>query len=423
MMPKEIYPATYDLTCSDVFNLTVGTVMSHLEIPVRRGEKYVAPRDVFSMLVGVCAGRTSANAFAGSCCFKAPPSAWSFMYHLKKIGVSEAEEAVNRMLQERFVLDRTVPKGKKHAFAVDLHLIPYHGWPLKEGKEVRRSRAKRGTTHFHAYASIYLVLEGRRYTLAVKYVTADTTLVEVLDFLIGQVEGGWLGYRVGKLYLDREFFRVEVINYLKKRDIWFLMPAVLRGRSGGMRKLLKGVRKSYKTSYTMTSPRRKNDRGGGRMMMMEKVTFDVFVVVKYGGKKKYKGKKQGRNYFVYAYYGNSFKLGKAFEEYRLRFGVESSYRQMNETRGRTSTKNPAVRLLYVGVSFLLRNLWIYLQWSYLAVKTRKGRGRGGRKILEDEFRYRKMIEMIKQTLNDLFGTIRKIRTTQPIKIEKGVKTL
>jgi putative transposase len=50
-----------------------------------------------------------------------------------------------------------------------------------------------------------------------------------------------------------------------------------------------------------------------------------------------------------------------FQFYRRRFGIESSYRQMNRVRARTSSTDPALRLLYVGVAFLILNLWVVLK--------------------------------------------------------------
>ena len=47
--------------------------------------------------------------------------------------------------------------------------------------------------------------------------------------------------------------------------------------------------------------------------------------------------------------------------YRQRFGIESSYRQMNQVRARTSTRNPVIRLLLVGLAFVLFNRYISLR--------------------------------------------------------------
>ena len=44
--------------------------------------------------------------------------------------------------------------------------------------------------------------------------------------------------------------------------------------------------------------------------------------------------------------------------YRQRFGIETSYRQMNQVRARTTSRNPVIRLLLVGLAFILFNLYI-----------------------------------------------------------------
>src|SRR4051812_34832454 len=50
--------------------------------------------------------------------------------------------------------------------AIDLTLIPYHGRPFRDLAEIFRSQAKDGTSHFHAYATAYVVRKGQRYTVA-----------------------------------------------------------------------------------------------------------------------------------------------------------------------------------------------------------------------------------------------------------------
>jgi len=86
-------------------------------------------------------------------------------------------------------------------------------------------------------------------------------------------------------------------------------------------------------------------------------TFTTHIMVKYS-KDKYKSK--GIKYFPYATYGMDLPISKTFKEYRKRFGIESSYKLMNQARARTSTKKPVLRLLYVGLGLLLVNIWIYI---------------------------------------------------------------
>lgn len=53
-----------------------------------------------------------------------------------------------------------------------------------------------------------------------------------------------------------------------------------------------------------------------------------------------------------------------FQFYHRRFGIESSYRQMNRVRARTSSTDPAPRLLYVGVAFLMRAIERHLHGGH-----------------------------------------------------------
>src|SRR3990172_987996 len=58
-------------------------------------------------------------------------------------------------------------------------------------------------------------------------------------------------------------------------------------------------------------------------------------------------------------------LTRVFEWYRRRFGIETSYRQMHHLRARTTSRNPAWRLLLVGLAFILVNLYITLRQAFV----------------------------------------------------------
>ena len=66
----------------------------------------------------------------------------------------------------------------------DLHLRPYYG-DEDEADGLYRSEAKRGTTAFHAYATLYARVKNKRYTLAVRrLVNGDTASSVLAEFLI-----------------------------------------------------------------------------------------------------------------------------------------------------------------------------------------------------------------------------------------------
>lgn len=78
-----------------------------------------------------------------------------------------------------------------------------------------------------------------------------------------------------------------------------------------------------------------------------------------------------RDTWVYADWGITPKrLDWVKKTYRKRFGIETSYRQMNQCRTRTTTKRFNVRFLYVAIGELLRNLWVWLHHVVLSTPRR-----------------------------------------------------
>src|SRR3984893_14597711 len=107
-----------------------------------------------------------------------------------------------------------VPRGlrkRPQQVAADLVLIPYHGQPMQDLKEVYRSQAKSGTTHFHAYATAYVNYRGQRFTLALTYVERGEKLQEVLKRLLRRLSA--LGIPLRLLLLGRGLWRVGVVTY------------------------------------------------------------------------------------------------------------------------------------------------------------------------------------------------------------------
>ena len=64
---------------------------------------------------------------------------------------------------------------------------------------------------------------------------------------------------------------------------------------------------------------------------------------------------------------------QAKKYYSRRFGIESTYRLSERSIAITTTQNPAVRFLYVLISFLLQNTWRYLHYEYVASPRRGAR--------------------------------------------------
>jgi hypothetical protein len=85
---------------------------------------------------------------------------------------------------------------------------------------------------------------------------------------------------------------------------------------------------------------------------------------------------EGVQYFAYAVYGlGPIEAHQLFELYRRRFGIETSYRQLHQVRARTSSRNPALRLLLVGLALLIVNLWVLLRRTWVQTTRYGGRVR------------------------------------------------
>ena len=267
--------------------------------------------------------------------------------------IAELQRRLNRALQG------DLPRGlrrRRQPLACDLTLTPYHGQPLHDADEVYRSQAKSGTTHFHAYATAYVVKKGQRFTVALVYVRKGQALKDVLQELLRQAARA--GVRPRYLLLDKGFCSVEIIRYLQVARYSWLLPLVARGRKADHPKGASGsqVFRAWKrggfASYTMTNA------------LGKKATFAV--CVKCRNRRGERGK-HGREALVYAFGGRRQPSSPeaARQTYRSRFGIETSYRQMNQARIRTCTRDPLLRLLYVGVALILRNVWVWLHWEAL----------------------------------------------------------
>jgi len=253
------------------------------------------------------------------------------------------QSALNRMFCHQ--LHPSVWKHKRgFNIAIDLTLIPYHGQPYEDPKEIVRGMPKSGTTHFHGYATVSIVRDDRRYVVALRFVEYGEQMADIVRWLIKRLKT--LKIRLRRVFLDKGFCSKPVFKVLGQHKLSYVTPIPVRGKSGGVRSLFQG--KSRKTSYTFNSPKH------------GQYTVDAVAV------KRYSKGRYGRHaskWFAYAVAGLPAGISPAqvFELYRRRFGIESSYRQMNLVRARTSTRNPVIRLFLVGLAFVLFNLYITLR--------------------------------------------------------------
>jgi hypothetical protein len=270
------------------------------------------------------------------------------------------EQRLNRLFAAQ------IPKGlrkRPQRVAIDLTLVPYHGQPHQRLEEIDRSQAKSGTTHFHAYATAYIVRRGQRFTVALIRVEYGTALVEVLKRLLHLLRQAQLRPRL--LLLDRGFYSGAVIRYLYRARYPCIMPVVRHGRPADDPRGPSGthVFAALKCSGWYTST----------LTNADKQTATVLICVHCRNWQGRRGR-QGRQPLIYACWGIALhSTGWVYQTYRRRFGIETRYRQLNEARIKTTTRDPALRLLFVAIALILRNLWVWVHRQLLATPRRGGR--------------------------------------------------
>jgi hypothetical protein len=254
----------------------------------------------------------------------------------------EALEAqLNRLLVARLP---PAVRRQPQRVAIDLTLLPYYGREGLEADQLRRGEAKAGTTRFHCYATVSVLHRHRRVSLAVTFVHADEALADVLADLLGRVAR--LGIGITRLFLDREFASVAILALLAGQPFASIVALPKRGER--LKALLTG-RASYRTTYTMHSA------AEGAL------TFPVVIACRLTSGRHAQPVRTYQPFAVVGQGGDALPICRVVREYRHRFGIESSYRQMNAVRAPTSSRDPALRLLLVTVALLLTNLWVWLK--------------------------------------------------------------
>ena len=347
----------YSISSREVHDRTAGTIQKHVGLTDH------GPKCTASVLITILLYAASRITSVFDACgrLRAAPSDQAVRDALRATlpPIDEAERQLNAGLAAD--LPRALWKGR-YPVAIDLTLLPYHGEPYRSPEEIYRGEPKSGTSHFHAYATAYVVREGRRFTVAMTRVLYGEPMKEVVQRLLQQASR--IGVKPRYLLLDRGFYSVEVVRYLQAARYPFLMPVARRGRKPHNPEQSESVWQFFFWKRSGWSEHSWRDKHG------RLATVGICVVYGRFGKR---GKRRRLQTFVYAYWGfRPASCEWVRETYRTRFAIETTYRQMNQARIRTCTRDPLLRLLFVGLALILRNVWVWLHLMCLAV-TRRGR--------------------------------------------------
>jgi putative transposase len=197
--------------------------------------------------------------------------------------------------------------------AIDWHDIMYYGDPKAEG--VKGTKEKKGTSWAYQFATASVVIDDKKFTIAVTPVAAHESIVEHVRRLLSEIFE--LGIKVKLLLLDAGYYSVKVIKLLNSSGIKFIMrmPDIGKFKDGDD---LMYTSDSHKTS--------------------EQATFRV---VAFNGRNR-----AGRTeLFVFAT-NTDLKAKKIRKMFRKRWAIETSYRMINQFLPKTTSKFYSLRRLY-----------------------------------------------------------------------------
>jgi len=321
--------------CSDAYNTVLNLMNKHVKIPT-------APNCVYSReTIHRCLIHLSVNeryAESGLEYLQTAPSADAFLYRLKML---DYDEAYSMMVNaNNALIDVVARKGilrKRVIVAIDYTDIPYHG---KYNSMVYRSQHKHGTNMFYyCYATISIVEHGRRICLQALPVKQLDQKHEVLMRLI---EYARKIVRIKLLLVDRAFFTIDCINTLDSMHVKYIMPAVKNnrvkdaiGNSGANSISTFEIGSKSRTARTRLAICRVRRRVKGKV---RRRTLAFATNVKGSNKNK--------------------QLTKIIpKEYRRRWGIETSYSKIKESKAMTRSTSNTVRVLYFMTAVIVYNAW------------------------------------------------------------------
>ena len=375
---------TLKLTDQEVLDYARTGLQEHLPL-VAEGYQ-CSTTDLLDALLGIAVGRDTLESVCADW-LDTPDSDTIRGYLNKQLtveGLSELERRLNTALAAE-IPQRVWQQARD--VAIDLHDRPYYGkTPQEEGLWVR-GKAKSGTTRFYRVATAYVMQNGLRVTLAIYFFLPGDTVVTVLDALLRRVR--IVGINMNRLFLDKGFAGIEVLEYLTQRGQPALIACPIRGKTGGTRALCRG-NKSYRTAYTF--------KNATKSFTVELTVCRAFTTANRTGRMKRRA-----TWLIFILIHLDWSPRQARKSYRRRFGIETSYRCAGRVRGWTTSRNPAYRFLLIGLSFFLLNVWLHLRWLFTQVPRR-----GCRRLAARRFQLARFAKFIARALQQRHGFVHQI---------------
>jgi hypothetical protein len=256
------------------------------------------------------------------------PSADDLLWHIEKLDWGEVMRRFTEALTQ--ILSSAGPLGfskrRRLDVAVDIHDWLYYG---VDAPGVVRTKPNRGTSRAFKFISLSILKSGFRFVVCALPLRKQRGVVDELERLL-RFAMQWIGIR--RVYLDGEFYQVRVVRLLKQLGLKFVIRARVGKRLGKRMRRMKLPGVVHHRMMSAAGPEEVN----------------LLVV---------KGRK-GRQCFLTNIEVAGEDAERLADEFRKRWGIETSYRVMKDFRPRTASPNHVVRLFLFLFSVCLHDCWI-----------------------------------------------------------------
>lgn len=231
-------------------------------------------------------------------------------------------------------------KRRGWILAIDVNNIPYYGPPTAD---VVGGPKKQGTKWFFAYASAVLLHKGRRYTVALAPLSSQTKPHETVRLLLDQIARK--GLKIKGVTLDRAFEGGETLLLLQERELAYSVPLQRKGTGHNARNAcFQGRHRQVRWIEWTTYRTRQHVRTRTLLWKGPRTTM-LFAFQGWKGDRAKNVHEQAK---------------RLRQLYKRRFGIETSYRQKNQAKAKTTSRDPVYRLLLEGLAYLLRQVWVVM---------------------------------------------------------------
>jgi hypothetical protein len=256
-------------------------------------------------------------------------------YYMKGKTLKESAVYCNMLLERAFkILLKSRWHWRRVYLAIDFNDVEYQG---DDPGMVHDAMKVKGIQYQHVkvlrYATIAIVAPRFKFTLAVMPVGKEDAPEVVVARLLAQAPSK---LRVKAVLMDKGFYNASVFKTIEGRNMDYLVPAK-KVEALKLTYRIAEVTEKWHWNHVMNQDRENE--------------HTVTVYLKEMGMNDYVGMVTNRDMA-------GMDAEKLFRDYRLRWNIENSYKEAQNFRARTNSRNHAYRILIYALSHLLVNLCV-----------------------------------------------------------------